>query len=145
MDPRRFKGQKYKIGQTNVVEIVKQDFLAEGFDVFTCKNNLVSASGLVKVLEIVSRKPNSEHFVMRWDKNQQTADIDIYKGNNLRNDLWGQNGFRGHHPRRKQEENEERVFELDIAAPKGPIFKGLVKVAVHHELRLKDNIGLNDG
>ncbi|MBU0978322.1 MAG: hypothetical protein ABIJ33_00930 [Patescibacteria group bacterium] len=145
MDSKQFKGQKYKVGQTNVAKIVKQDFLAKGFNVRTYENNLATTSGLVKILEIISEKPNSERFVMRWDKNQQTADIDIYKGKNFRKDLWSQDGFKGHHPQIKQERNKERVFKLDIATPKGPIFKGLIKVAVHHKLRLEDSIGLHDG
>jgi hypothetical protein len=80
---------------------------------------------------------------MRWDKNAQIADVDIYK-NGKKQDLlfWEQNGFKGHHPKEVENKDKGRILVVDISTPRGVIFQGLIKVGIHRELRFKEGVSL---
>jgi hypothetical protein len=143
MDPKKFKEQAHKVGKTNVVEVVKQDFLAPDYNIVIYSNNPASDSGLVKVLEIIPRDANLESFLMRWDKNSQIADVDIYKNGKKQNLLfWEQNSFKGHHPQEIENKDKGRILRVDISSLRGIIFQGLVKVAIHREAHFKEGVSL---
>ena len=144
MEPQKFKNRKYKVGGTRNIEILKQDFLSKNYMMIKYPYKKATESGFVKLIEWIPKQNRYlPKFILRWDLNKQTVDVDLYVNGKIRNDLWRKHGYSGHHPVRCKN-MAGRVFKIDIKTPKELVFRGLVKIAVTHELQLKNSIGLND-
>jgi hypothetical protein len=143
MDPRRFRDKTKKVAGTTNVDVVSIEYLNPEYEIEVLPpNNLTSPTGLLEVARLNPKKPNLLQFVFRWDENEDTLDVDIYKdGKNCKN-LWKKNGYKGHHTQKV--DRESKIFKANISIPSQPIFKGKINVDLFIQLTIKDSAKSTD-
>ena len=131
MDPDKFKNKKSKIAGTTGVDILKIEYLDKNYRIKLLPNTPAGKSGLVKVAELTSDISQMPMFIFRWDENDSTLDIDMYKDGKIRRDsewIHGTSGYKGHHTAKL--DGDKKLFKIDISIPRGKIFEGVLNIGL---------------
>lgn len=128
MDKLRFQNKHQRVigfeGGALYVERLHSDYTLSLF--LDYPESQSSETGLLSVLEINPQQKASPQFIVRWDRNEETLDVDAYI-DGVRQDnkiWWKENKYDGHHPQKVR----ERVFWIDITESKDIIFRGEIRV-----------------
>lgn len=140
MDPKVFASQPKRIGGSGKVNILNTQHLDPEYEALCRSDWEATATGWVKLIDITPKKEKTlPSFVLRWDSNSKTVDVDIHVDGKNRKDLWDNLGYSGHHPTRIN--GPWRKFEVDIKIPERNIFRGIVNIGllieVNHQIEIE--------
>ena len=98
-------------------------------------DGILSETGKLEVLKVVSKAGNGPYFIARWDHKPEHLDIDMHGASNseIRKFKSNEDGFAGHHSRRVTDP-DKRLFEIKIETPAGVIFDGTVSFSNTYEV-----------
>lgn len=101
------------------------------------RQEIIGATGLLKVFELKSSSPEKPFFWGRWDPKAQVMDIDIYNAdsNTIKYFRGNKKDCGGHHPDLIDENN--RTFKVSIVISGENIFQGLVFFNINHTAHLE--------
>jgi len=142
MNPEKFKDIDKKVAGTTKVEIVKIDYLDYNYKIEVFPDNLATSTALVKIAQLIPKNSHLPTFLFRWDKNQNTLDVDIYKEGKLCKELWNDVGYKGHQTQRVSKES--KIFDADVSMPDKRIFKGKIDVGLFIKIMIKESAKLTD-
>jgi hypothetical protein len=101
------------------------------------KQELIGATGLLKVFELKSSNPEKPFFWGRWDPKAQVMDIDIYNADSdiIKYFRGNKKDCGGHHPDLIDKNN--RTFKVFIVISGENIFQGFVFFNINHTAHLE--------
>jgi hypothetical protein len=143
MDPNVFASQPHRVDGSGKVDILNTEYLDAEYETVPQSDLKATPTGFVTIAQIVPKKDKTlPSFILRWDSNPETVDVDIYLDGKNKKDFWDRPGYCGHHPKRIK--GEGRKFEVNITIPERPIFKGVVNVGLLISVNLKVELELSD-
>lgn len=130
MDPKVFASQPKRVGGSGKVNILNSEHLDPEYELI-CRSDLkATPTGLVTLIDIIPKNEKTlPTFILRWDSNSDTVDVDICLDGKNRKELWCEHGYKGHHTTRIDGPWWRR-FKLDIAIPERKIFVGTVNIGL---------------
>lgn len=126
MDQKKFENKTKKVAGTTKIDVLKIEYLNQDYEKKILPDNPATKTGLVEVMELIPKISEMPKFILRWDEKANTLDVDIYKGDKIRNNLWSTKGYNGHHA----QEIENRIFKIDISIPNTKIFSGIINTGL---------------
>ena len=142
MDQKKFENKTKRIAGATKVDIVSVEHLNPEYEIEVLSDQRTTPTGLLEIVRLNPTKPGLPRFIFRWDENADVLDVDIYKDEKYRNDLWNKNVYNGHHTRRIS--NEAKIFESDIKRFDSSIFKGKIDVGLFIKITIKESCKLID-
>jgi len=142
MDQEKFENKTKRIAGTTKVDIISVEHLNPEYEIEVLSDQRTAPTGLLEIVRLNPTKPDLPRFIFRWDENADILDVDIYKDEKYRNDLWNKNGYNGHHTWRIS--NGAKIFEADIRKFDSPIFKGKIDVGLFIKITIKESGILTD-
>lgn len=126
MNRDKFLAKSGRIKGTTKVEPVKIDYLNEKYELKLLHDTPTTATGLVKVMELISKFPEMPSFILRWDEKDARIDVDRYKNGKICK--WPGGYDESHHSVRMA----DRIFEVNIIDPdtNRKIFKGILNIGL---------------
>jgi len=143
MDPEVFTSQPRRVGGSGKVNILNSQYLDPEYEAICRSDWKATPTGLVTLIDITPKnKKTLPSFVLRWDANSNTVDVDIYVDGKNRKDFWNKPGYSGHYSTRIK--GPWRKFEINISIPERNIFRGIVNIGLLIEVNQKLEIELLD-
>jgi len=138
MDPKAFASQPKRVGGSGKVSVLNSQYLDPEYEIVCRSDWKATPTGLVALIDITPKRKTLPSFILRWDSNFNTVDVDIRVDGKNRKDLWDDPRYVGHHTTRI--EGPLRRFEVDIKIPGRDVFRGIVNIGllieVNHELEI---------
>jgi hypothetical protein len=132
-DPKIVAKKDGKAFRTHKVKVEDGYFVAPDYELRLFEEQKISATGLLKVLELVPSDPRATDpsFIGRWDEKANHLDIDATDANgNIDKSV----RFTGHHPAALP----DRRFAVEIRTDGGKlVFKGIVSFGLGREVLLE--------
>jgi hypothetical protein len=108
--------------------LIHSDYKVEPCD------GILSETGNLEILKVVSKSGNGPYFIARWDQRPEHLDIDMRgsRRSAIKKFKANEFGYSGHHTNRPSDP-DKRLFDIQIQTPLGMIFDGTVSFSNTYE------------